>query len=254
MSDEHKAVRPVPLAVPFGRQVRERGFVRGVGLSAAFHAALIWAVVWGGQRLADATRAPGPGDGRGGGGGGGGGRIFAVFALPPALPPAPEIPALRVPSLAALSVPVERPPEDVPLQMSAEDIARLAGAGIGAGQGSGVGPGSGSGTGGGSGSGTGTGVGPDSGGGGGGRLYPPVPQQILIPPTDRPSAVRGTTITARFEISATGEVMRVTLDPEPRDRRFGARFVEQMRRYTFTPAYTLDGRPVAAAFEIRFSL
>ena len=253
MSDEQKAVRPVPLAVPFGRQVREPGVIRGVGLSAVVHAALIWAVIWGGRRLADATRSPGPGDGPGGGGGGGGGRIFAVFALPPALPAAPEIPALRVPSLAALSVPVERPPEDVPLQISAEDLARLAGAGIGAGQGSGVGPGSGSGTGGGSGSGTGTGVGPDSGRGGG-RVYPPVPQQILIPPTDRPSSVRGTTITARFEISATGEVLRVTLAPQPSDRRFASRFVEQMRRYTFTPAYTLDGRPIAAVFEIRFSL
>ncbi len=74
------------------------------------------------------------------------------------------------------------------------------------------------------------------------------------PPPDRPSSVRGTTVTAHFEISSRGEVMRVSLDPMPRDRKFADAFLDRLKRYTFTPAYTLDGHPVAAAFEIRIML
>jgi protein TonB len=256
MSIEHQAVRQVPLATPFGRQARERGILRGVGLSAAVHVGVIALAVWGGRRLAEAGLAPGEGGGRSGGGGGGGNRVFAVFTLPPALPPAPAAPALVVPSLQALTLPMALPAESVPQQVTAEEFASLAqptGSGLGAGQGSGVGPGSGSGTGGGSGSGVGTGVGPDSGGSGG-SYYPPQPQGIIMPPPDRPSELRGTTVTARFEISARGEVLRVTLDPPIRDRRFSGEFIERLRRYTFTPAYTRAGQPMAAPFEIRITL
>ena len=251
MSNEQQAVRSIPLAVPFGRQVRERGVLRGVGLSAVAHVALIWFLIWVGQRIAEADRAPGEGDGPGGGGGGA--RVFAVYTLPAGLPPAPEFPVLTVPSLAALMVPVAQPPEEVPQQISAEDLARLASAGIGSGQGAGAGTGAGSGAGSGTGSGTGSGVGPDSGGRGG-RVFPPVPRQILMLPDDRPAEVRGTALTARFEISATGQVLRVTLDPVPRNRRFAGQLVEQLRRYLFTPAYTPDGRPVASVYEIRIEL
>lgn len=254
MSIEHQAVRQVPLATPFGRQVRERGILRGVGLSAVVHVALIALVIWGGRRLAEADLAPGDGGGRSGGGGGGGNRIFAVFALPTASPPLPPAPALVVPSLQALTVPMTQPPEAVPEQISAQDLARLAQpTGAGAGQGTGTGPGSGSGTGGGSGSGVGTGVGPDSGGAGG-SYFPPQPQSIIMPPDPRPASVRGTTITARFEISSRGEVLRVTIDPAIRDRRFSDALVERLRSYVFTPAYTRDGQPMAAPFEIRITL
>ena len=256
MSIEHRAVRQVPLATPFGRQVRERGILRGLGLSAAVHLGLIALAIWGGRRLGEAGLAPGEGGGRSGGGGGGGNRVFAVFTLPRALPPAPPAPALVVPSLQALTVPMTLPPEEVPQQVSAEDLARLAqpmGSGLGAGQGSGVGPGSGSGTGGGSGAGIGTGVGPDSGGAGG-SYYPPQPQGIIMPPPDRPSELRGTTVIARFEISVRGEVLRVTLEPPIRNRRFNGEFIERLRRYTFTPAYTRAGQPMAAPFEIRITL
>ncbi|MEK7667165.1 MAG: hypothetical protein AAB409_00765 [Gemmatimonadota bacterium] len=256
MSIEHQAVRQVPLATPFGRQVRERGILRGVGLSAAVHVGLIALVIWGGRRLAEAGLAPGEGGGRSGGGGGGGNRVFAVFALPTASPPLPPAPALVVPSLQALTVPMTLPPEAVPEQISAEDLARLAqptGPGAGAGQGTGTGPGSGSGTGGGSGSGVGTGVGPDSGGAGG-SYYPPQLQSIILPPAPPPASVRGTTVTARFEISSRGEVLRVTIDPAIRDRRFSDAFVERLRSYVFTPAYTRDGQPMAAPFEIRITL
>lgn len=256
MSTESQADRHIPLATPFGRQVRERGVSPGVGLSAAVHVGIIALLVWGGRRMAEADFGPGSGQGRSGGGGGGGNRVFAVFALPPALPSLPPAPPLVVPSLAALTVPQIRPPEDIPEQVTPDELSRLAqptGAGLGEGQGSGTGPGAGSGSGGGSGSGVGTGIGPDSGGGGG-RIFPPQPQGIIMPPPDRPASLRGTTVTARFEISATGEVLRVTLDPAIRDRRFNSEFLDRLRRYTFTPAYTREGRPIAAVFEIRITL
>lgn len=253
MSIERSAVRQVPLATDFGRQVRSRGNLRGLGLSAVVHLGILALVLWGQHRLFAAGRMPGAGDGKSGGGGGGG-RVFAVFAVPPAPANAQAAPALEVPSLHALTVPVEQAPEDVPLQLSAAELAALAQASVpGAGAGTGGGPGSGTGSGGGSGSGVGTGTGPDSGGAGG-SVYPPQPQGIIMPPPDRPAALRGATVTVRFEISARGEVLGVSLDPPIRDRKFRDDFLERLRRYTFTPAYTRDGRAVAAAFEIRITL
>jgi hypothetical protein len=255
MSIERRAVRQIPLASPFGRQVRERGSLRGLGLSAAAHLALLALVLWGQHRMMEAGLMPGLRPGMAGGGGGGG-RVFAVLALPPAPASAPPAPALTVPSLQALTLPAVQPPEEVPIQMSAEELAALlrnAAPGNGAGQGSGTGPGSGSGTGGGSGSGVGPGTGPDSGGGGG-NVFAPQPQGIILPPPDRPSSVRGTTVRVRFEISARGEVLAVTLDPPIRDRRFRDDFLERLRRYTFTPAYTREGRAVPGVFEIRITL
>ena len=256
MSIERSAGRQVPLASPFGRQVRERGTLRGLGLSAAVHLGVLALVLWGQHRMFAEGRAPGNGPGAGGGGGGGGGRVFAVFALPPAPVTLPPAPALTVPSLQALTMPVVRPPEEVPVHVSAEELAalvRAVGPGSGPGQGSGTGPGSGSGSGGGSGSGTGPGVGGDSGGGGG-TVYPPSPQQIILPPVDRPASVRGITLRVRFQISARGEVLGVTLAPPLRDRKFRDDFLERLRRYTFSPAHTRDGRAVPAVYEIRFPL
>ncbi len=255
MSIERSAGRQVPLASPFGRQVRDRGTLRGLGLSAVVHLGLLALVLWGQHRMFEAARALGDGPGDSGGGGGGG-RVFAVLALPPARAALPPAPALTVPSLQALTLPVQQAPEEVPVQMSAEELAALVRAsapGIGPGQGGGAGPGSGGGTGGGSGTGTGPGTGSDSGGGGG-NVYPPSPQQILLPPVDRPASVRGITVRARFEISARGEVLAVSLDPPLRDRKFRDEFLERLRGYTFTPAYTRDGRAVPAVFEVRFPL
>jgi hypothetical protein len=255
MSIERSADRRVPLASPFGRQVRERGTLRGLGPSAVVHLGLLALVLWGQHRMMEAGRLPGAGPGASGGGGGGG-RVFAVLALPRAQVSLPPAPALTVPSLQALTVPVDQPPEEVPVQMSADELAALIRAtvpGNGAGQGSGVGPGAGSGTGGGTGSGVGSGTGPDSGGRGG-NVFAPQPQGIILPPPDRPSGVRGTTVRVRFEISARGEVLAVSLDPPIRDRKFRDDFLERLRRYTFTPAYTRDGRAVPGVFEIRITL
>ena len=226
---------------------------RDWGLSALVHLLLIGLAAWGTHHIAESDGDPGDGSDRNPGGGGGG-RMFAVFAQAPSLPAAPPPPALTVPSLAALTVPMELPPEAVPEQVTAEELARLAQA-TGSGAGSGGGPGSGTGSGGGSGSGVGPGVGPDSGAGGGhGTYFMPQPQGVILPPTDRPASVRGITVTARFEISATGEVLRVTLVPTLPDRRFRDAFLERLRRWAFTPASSPEGRPVPGVYEVRFPL
>lgn len=252
MSIERRAPRQIPLAVSLGRQTRQRGVMRGLGVSAVVHLALIGFAVWGTHRIAESDGDPGDGSDRSSGGGGGG-VVLTLLAPAPSLPSAPPPPALTVPSLAALTVPMELPPEAVPEQVTAEELARLAQA-TGTGTGTGGGPGAGTGSGGGSGSGVGPGVGADSGAGGHGTYFMPQPQGVILPPSDRPSSVRGMTVTARFEISATGQVLRVTLQPTLPDRRFRDAFLERLRRWAFTPAYSPDGHPVPGVYEVRFPL
>ena len=148
--------------------------------------------------------------------------------------------------------PVARPPEEVPVAPPAPPT----GAGEGAGAGTGVGPGSGTGTGGGTGGGVGTGFGNDSGpGGGGGTVIPPQLQGMIIPPPDRPRELRGTLVKVTFKINERGEVVEVSTDPQIRDRGYRNEFMDRMRRYTFTPAYTRVGhQPVASQVDITVRL
>jgi len=248
MSIERRAVRQVPLANPFGRQTLERGKLRGLGLSAVVHLGLLVLILWGQHRMIEAGLMPGLGPNKAGGGGGGG--RFVVLYVRPA---AAVAPAVEVPHLAVVTTPAVKPPEEVPVQMSAEEIRSLLQAAT-PGNGTGTGPGSGTGSGGGSGSGVGPGTGADSGGGGG-NVFAPQPQGIILPPPDRPSSLHGTVVRVRFEISARGDVLDVTIiEPSIRDRHFRDEFLDRLRHYTFTPAYTRDGRAVPGVFEIRITL
>jgi len=252
MPSERGAMRRVPLATPFGRLAHERGGIRGVLLSAAVHLGVVALLLWGGSRFVLADRAPGPGHGRGGGGGGGNRTLVLLVAPPPPVaqpaPPAPE-PQVILPTQLAVVVPAPQP-DTVPHPPAGGQPA--AGPGAGSGLGPGTGPGSGTGSGGGSGSGVGPGTGPDSGGGG--TIFQAQPQGIIMPPVHPPSSLRGTAITAVFEISESGEVVHVALDPMPRDHKFASDFLDRLRRYTFSPAHTVDGRPVPALFRITFTL
>jgi hypothetical protein len=66
MSIERGAGRQIPLASPFGRQVRERGTLRGLGPSAAVHLGLLALVLWGQHRMFEYARAAGEGPGASG--------------------------------------------------------------------------------------------------------------------------------------------------------------------------------------------
>jgi hypothetical protein len=250
------AMRQVPLATPFGRLAHERGGVRGVILSAVVHAALILAVLYSGSRLAEADRMPGAGRGRGGGGGGGGQRALLLFTppAPPAAGPAlPAPPPLVMPQAAPVPLPDVKPPDLAPPTLSTAQLLASLGPGEGPGKGAGTGPGAGTGSGGGTGSGRGPGMGPDSGGGGG-TLYPAQVHGLILTPPDPPASVRGHTYTARFEISERGDVMRVSLNPVPPDRKYAETMLDRLRHYTFAPARTLDGRPVASIYEIHLTI
>ena len=252
MTGTREAERNVPLATPFGRLAHERGGIRGVILSAAVHAALIFLGVYGGTRLMVADRMPGAGPGKGGGGGGGGARALLLFtppAAPAAEPALPLPPQLVMPRAAPIPLPEVKPPEAAPPAISADQLL----ASLGTGKGPGAGPGAGGGTGGGTGTGRGPGTGPDSGGGGG-SLYPATPKQLILPPMDRPASVRGTKITVLFEISDRGDVMRVSINPMPRDRSWASQFEQRLRQYKFNPATTLDGHPVASILPMTLGL
>jgi hypothetical protein len=249
--DRYAGTRHFPLATPFSRLAREGGTSRGVLVSVALHVAVVLVLLWGGASLALMDRAPGSGQGRGGGGGGGGNRTLLVYVAPPepTAPPPPIPVTVPVLTAAVISLPEIHLPAVLPTALSQLGAV---GPGQGTGQGSGTGPGTGTGSGGGTGSGQGIGVGSDSGGGG--RYYPPSPRTVLLPPQRVPRALHGGTITADFDISALGEVTRVRLDPEPRDSQFAADFIAKLRQYLFTPARTLDGRPVAARLSVVFTL
>jgi len=230
-------------------------------LSAVLHAVIIALLLWKtGQQFVDANRGLGPELGRGGGGGGGGARAVAMFAIPGAAA-APQAPPVATPQPPPVVVPQVTPttiPEPVPVAQPTPVAAAapMPGPGDGAGAGTGTGPGSGSGTGGGSGSGTGTGVGNDSGpGGGGGTVFPPSLQGILIPPTDgKPRELRGVRIVVTFRISESGEVVSVVTDPQIRDRGYRNEFLDRMKHYAFTPAFTRDGHAIASEISITITL
>lgn len=231
-------------------------------LSAVLHAGLLFGILWFGKRtFEDAANAPGEGRGRGGGGGGGGNRSIAIWTVPGAAaaqtppPPAPTPPPLEVPQTPPV-IPETKQETPAPVTPAPATPAPTTGAGPGegAGTGPGRGPGTGTGTGGGEGSGVGPGVGSDTGEGGGGRVFPPQPQGIILPPPGAPRNMRGVVITVTFRISERGDVVDVSVDPPIRDRGYRNEFLERMRRYTFTPAYTREGRPVASEFPIQVTL
>jgi hypothetical protein len=228
-------------------------------LSAFLHAVVIALLLWKtGEQYVDANRGLGANLGRGGGGGGGGARAVLMLAVPGAAA-AQEAPPVEAPVTPPITVPLEMPttiPEPTAQPTAAPAVAATPGPGDGAGAGTGTGPGSGSGTGGGSGGGVGTGTGNDSGpGGGGGTVFPPSLQGILIPPTDgKPRELRGVRILVTFRISERGEVVSVTTDPQIRDRGYRNEFLDRMKHYAFTPAYTRDGHAIASEISITITL
>jgi len=221
---------------------------RGAALSLAIHGGIIVALLWGGREVfGGAGDGPGP---RGGGGGGGRSAVHlfllsgagAPRAVP--VPPVPQVAVTKIPLPAAAKLELPRVEPPAPAVQTA--------AAPGTGSGTTGGPGAGPGSGGGKGAGAGTGVGNDSGpGSGGDGSYIPLPFLVSwpLPPTCIP---RGS-YTLRFWVAETGAVTRVTIDPRVKDESCEQDFERRARDYTFQPARTRSGVPVASTYSAQIT-
>lgn len=144
-----------------------------------------------------------------------------------------------VPEPEATPEPVPDPePERKPQQSASASDGQQANAGEG--RGTQAGPG------------TETGTGRGDGGTGEEGLYrvtAPSPRGLILPPTDRPSKVRGKSVTVYVWVSERGTVVSdsTRLAPPTGDSRFDNRLKQQAAEWSFRPA-TRGGQPIAAWF------
>jgi hypothetical protein len=218
-------------------------------LSFIVHITIAILVLWRGAALFEGG---GSGSGPRGGGGGGGRPAVSWFAMPAVaspqaqdVPPPHTAPAVTVPTIA---VPLPEPVKiEVPLPSVV--IAPPPPAAIGTGAGTSGGVGAGPGSDGGKGTGTGTGVGADSGAGSGGNagdIFPANVYGLIVPP----DCVRGE-ITVRFWVERDGRVSQVVVNPPPKNAGCHRELIKHMMGYSFRPAMTRAGVPVASVYQIR---
>ncbi len=165
----------------------------------------------------------------------------------------PERPELQLPRPTVAPVLVSESAVEPRGLRGQVELASVEGAGPGTGGGRGAGSGTGGGVGTGQGTGVGTGEGPGTGGGEGGSVLPPEPRFILVP-ADRPSSVRGREFAVHFWVDRRGRVTKVEVTPQIDDPDYRKKFLEQMYQFQFTPARTLDGRPVDGHIVIPITL
>ncbi len=214
-------------------------------------------------RYALGTTQPGV---AGGGGGGGGGRSVQYVQLPPsARPAAPSARRLAVappaeePLVRQPTVETERPTEPIPAAdvdpATLFDHRTTSLLTLGPGSGAGLGPGTGAGIGGGSGTGSGTGIGSGTGPGigDGGAVYAPEPRAVIYPHEAPPASIRGRLFRIQFWVDARGRVDRVEIEPDIEDLIFRRRLIDRVSSWTFYPARTIDGKPVAGRLVITYS-
>ncbi|HLU26328.1 MAG TPA: hypothetical protein VKZ58_11540 [Longimicrobiales bacterium] len=87
------------------------------------------------------------------------------------------------------------------------------------------------------------------------RVVPPAPRGMILPPSDRPSSVRGKSIAVWVFVNEAGRVVAdsTRLQPGSGDPRFDARIKQQAAEWVFEPARR-GGRPVAEWFRYVISL
>jgi hypothetical protein len=234
----------------------DKPFLGGTAVSVGAHAFLIFAVVWGTAQASEEYLGSFGGPGPEGGGGGGGGSEIRYLQVLPFVAAAPARAAL--PEERAVQLPIPEPElRAIPPETRRVSIVEPTGpvvpvARIGVGPGTGGDDGSGTGTGGGVGTGRGTGIGSAEGpgtGGEGGFAFAPRSRQMLLPP-DAPQAIKGREFRVRFYIDARGRVTDVEVEPRIENRGYRKKFLEKMRQFTFHPARTADGSPVAAYYDV----
>lgn len=169
---------------------------------------------------------------------GGGMRSLALnIQIPPPPEPIPRPPApLPVPS--EVEVEIKPQPDPTPAQPTTGSAAT---GGVGTGQGdrsgAGVGDGRGQGAGG-------------DGDAGTSRVTPPTPRGLILPPSDRPSRVRGKEVVVYVFVTDRGRVLAdsTRLAPPTGDSKFDERLRRQASEWVFNPARQ-DGRAVAEWFK-----
>ncbi|HEX6307440.1 MAG TPA: energy transducer TonB [Longimicrobiales bacterium] len=152
-------------------------------------------------------------------------------------PPEPE-PVVPTPE----PVPVPEPePEPAPQEPSAEpNQGQTQQQSSGAGRGPETGPGTATGTGRGDGGTADEGL---------NRVVAPTPRGMILPPSDRPSRVKGMTVTVYVFVAASGNVVAdsTRISPPTGDSRFDRRLRDDAAQWKFRPA-TRGGQPIAAWF------
>ncbi|HEX9727425.1 MAG TPA: hypothetical protein VGA37_02835 [Gemmatimonadales bacterium] len=242
---------------------RERANWRFLMGSLLVHALILFVAIWdwSGVPPLEESLAPGGEGPRGGGGGGGGPRITYV-ALPAYQPPPQARPTERsqqrpedivIPTPTITEVKLEEPEFQIPRETAPLPGSEVLGQGAGTGGGTGAGTGSGGGIGSGRGTGIGSGVGPGTGGDGG-DVFSPAPRYTVMPPQPRPPSVKGKSFALLFTVGADGRVIRVEIEPNIRDTDYRRRLIAQLYEWTFTPAVTIEGKPVAAPFRVDITL
>lgn len=182
-----------------------------------------------GERMSDFQAAPG------------GGMEAIQLATPTRVPePPPAIPT-PTPDVTEVELPEpERTEEDVPAIALADQIAT---------------PGT-------EGSAEGPGLDEATGEGDGGteaegrfRVVPPRPKGMILPPSERPEAVRGKVVDVYVFVAASGRVVpdSTRLDPSTGNRSFDRRLREHAAGWVFEPALK-DGQPVGEWYRYEIEL
>jgi TonB family protein len=169
---------------------------------------------------------------------GGGMEMIAMRVETP--PPVPEpIPVPPEPVPVPVPEPVPEPaPQDEPAREPAQSTSQQASAG--AGRGTDTGPGTETGTGRGDGGDSEEGL---------YRLTAPSPRGMILPPADRPSRVKGMTVTVYVFVAASGAVVSdsTRIAPSTGDSRFDRRLRDDAAQWKFRPGMR-GGQPIAAWF------
>jgi hypothetical protein len=86
-------------------------------------------------------------------------------------------------------------------------------------------------------------------------IFPPQPTAVIVPSYEVATALRGRTLTIRFLVGVAGVVDSLEILAPPNTNRVAlSQLRNQMRRYRFDPALTLDGCPVQSWFPVQLRL